>query len=72
MKKIPTHMTCLAADPEGVCYKALRFSPGFAPDAPVSAYLKLFPMLAGIGSPGTIQEVLTVAAHTLSHVFDNK
>ncbi|KAA6429247.1 MAG: hypothetical protein FRX49_00643 [Trebouxia sp. A1-2] len=48
----------LYADPEGVCYKALGFSPGFAPDAPVSAYLKLLPMLAGIGSPGTIQEVL--------------
>lgn len=48
---------CTAADPEGVCYKALGFSPGFAPDAPVSAYLKLLPMLAGIGSPGTIQEV---------------
>lgn len=48
----------LYADPEGVCYKALGFSPGFAADAPVSAYLKLLPMLAGIGSPGTIQEVL--------------
>lgn len=47
----------LYADPEGVCYKALEFSPGFAADAPVSAYLKLLPMLAGIGSPGTIQEV---------------
>ena len=46
-----------AVDPEGVCYKALGFSPGFAADAPVSAYLKLLPMLAGIGSPGTIQEV---------------
>ena len=32
-------------------------SPGFAPDANVSAYLKLLPMLAGIGSPGTLQEV---------------
>ncbi|KAL3160882.1 hypothetical protein ABBQ38_009275 [Trebouxia sp. C0009 RCD-2024] len=46
------------ADSEGVCYKALGFSRGFAPDAQVSAYLKLLPMLAGIGSPGTIQEVL--------------
>ena len=32
-------------------------SPGFAPDAKVSTYLKLLPMLAGIGSPGTLQEV---------------
>ncbi len=53
----PCTSVCTAADPEGVCYKALGFSPGFAPDAPVSAYLKLLPMLAGIGSPGTIQEV---------------
>ena len=33
-------------------------SPGFAPEAEVSAYLKLLPMLAGIGSPGTMQEVV--------------
>ena len=45
------------ADETGHCYKALGFSPGFAPDANVSPYLKLLPMLAGIGSPGTIQEV---------------
>ena len=32
-------------------------SPGFAPDTKVSPYLKLLPMLAGIGSPGTLQEV---------------
>lgn len=51
-----------AADSEGVCYKALGFSRGFAPDAQVSAYLKLLPMLAGIGSPGTIQEVLMLSA----------
>lgn len=30
---------------------------GFAPEAQVSSYLKLLPMLAGIGSPGTLQEV---------------
>lgn len=53
---------CRAADPEGVCYKALGFSRGFAPDAQVSAYLKLLPMLAGIGSPGTIQEVLMLSS----------
>ena len=47
----------LYADETGQCYKALGFSPGFAPAAGVSPYLKLLPMLAGIGSPGTIQEV---------------
>lgn len=45
------------ADPEGACHRALSFSRGFAPDARVSPYLKLLPMLAGIGSPGTLQEV---------------
>ncbi|KAL4433831.1 hypothetical protein ABPG75_000272 [Micractinium tetrahymenae] len=48
----------LYADPTGELYTALGFSPGFAPDASISAYAKLLPMLAGIGSPGTIQEVL--------------
>jgi hypothetical protein len=48
----------LLADPTGDLYRALGFSPGFAPDANISAYAKLLPMLAGIGSPGTIQEVL--------------
>ncbi|GAQ86414.1 hypothetical protein KFL_002870180 [Klebsormidium nitens] len=47
----------LYADPTGACYRALNFSPGFAPEAGVSPYLKLLPMLMGIGSPGTIQEV---------------
>jgi len=46
------------ADEPGNCHNALGFSKGFAPDANVNAYLKLLPMLAGIGSPGTIQEVL--------------
>lgn len=45
------------ADETGECYRALGFSRGFAPDADVSAYLKLLPMLMGIGSPGTLQEV---------------
>mmetsp|Transcript_27734 Transcript_27734/g.46624 ORF Transcript_27734/g.46624 Transcript_27734/m.46624 type:complete len:144 (+) Transcript_27734:1-432(+) len=36
----------------------MEFSQGFIPEAPVSPYFKLLPMLAGIGSPGTIQEVL--------------
>ncbi|EIE18540.1 hypothetical protein COCSUDRAFT_60209 [Coccomyxa subellipsoidea C-169] len=48
----------LYADSTGAVYRALGFSPGFAPDADVSPYLKLLPMLMGIGSPGTIQEVL--------------
>ncbi|KAG1676150.1 hypothetical protein FOA52_004990 [Chlamydomonas sp. UWO 241] len=48
----------LFADPDGVCYKALGFSPGFAPDLQISPYAKLVPMLAGIGSPGTLQEVI--------------
>jgi hypothetical protein len=47
-----------SADPTGDLYTALGFSPGFAPDATISPYAKLLPMLAGIGSPGTIQEVL--------------
>ena len=42
----------------GALYAELGFSGGFAPDAPVSPYLKLVPMLLGAGSPGTVQEVL--------------
>eukprot|EP00775_Hariotina_reticulata_P002965 gene2965-3250_t len=48
----------LYADPSGSCYRALQFSPGFAPGANINPYLKLLPMLAGIGSPGTLQEVI--------------
>ncbi|CAL8466035.1 g5571 [Coccomyxa elongata] len=48
----------LHADSTGAMYRALGFSQGFAPNANVSPYLKLLPMLMGIGSPGTIQEVL--------------
>jgi hypothetical protein len=47
----------LYADPTGACYSALGFSPGFAPGGDINPYLKLLPMLAGIGSPGTLQEV---------------
>eukprot|EP00879_Flechtneria_rotunda_P018800 GHRR01019733.1.p1 GENE.GHRR01019733.1~~GHRR01019733.1.p1 ORF type:complete len:193 (+),score=74.08 GHRR01019733.1:160-738(+) len=47
----------LYADPTGACYKALGFSPGFAADAQLNPYFKLLPMLAGIESPGTLQEV---------------
>jgi hypothetical protein len=52
------HPLADASDPSGELYRALGFSPGFAPDVKISAYAKLLPMLAGIGSPGTIQEVL--------------
>ena len=45
------------ADSTGACYKALGFSPGFGSDLAISPYLKLLPMLMGIGSPGTMQEV---------------
>ncbi|KIZ01932.1 hypothetical protein MNEG_6027 [Monoraphidium neglectum] len=49
----------LYADPTGACCKALGFSPGFADSVEgVDPYLKLLPMLMGIGSPGTVQEVL--------------
>ena len=60
----------LFADPEGVCYKVLGFHPGFASDASMSPYLKLLVMLAGVGSPGTIQEVplLTQSVMAMSHV----
>lgn len=47
----------LPADPTGDLYTALNFNRGFAPDAAISPYAKLLPMLAGVGSPGTIQEV---------------
>lgn len=43
------------ADPTGELYTALGFNRGFLPDSPISPYAKLLPMLAGIGSPGTIQ-----------------
>ncbi len=49
------HAVLPAADPTGACYKALGFSPGF--EAPLNPYVRLLVMLAGIKSPGTIQEV---------------
>jgi len=45
-------------DQEGNLHKQLGFSGGFGEKLPINPYLKLLPMLAGIGSPGTIQEVL--------------
>lgn len=49
----------LYADTTGGCYRALGFSPGFGDGVEgVDPYLKLLPMLMGIGSPGTLQEVI--------------
>lgn len=42
-------------DPTAASHREFGFSRGFMPDAPVNPYLKLLPMLMGIGSPGTIQ-----------------
>lgn len=47
----------LYADPTGACCAALGFSPGFGEGVDVDPYLKLLPMLMGVGSPGTLQEV---------------
>ena len=46
------------ADPTGALHTALGFNRGFLPDSSISAYAKLVAMLAGVGSSGTIQEVL--------------
>jgi hypothetical protein len=49
----------LYIDPDGSLYTKLGFSKGFAPNTEaVSPYVKLLAMLAGLGSPGTIPEVL--------------
>lgn len=45
----------LHADELAACYKALEYSAGFLPESSVNGYAKLLPMLAGIGSPGTVQ-----------------
>ena len=39
-------------------YQLLQFNKGFLPESNISPYLKLLPMLIGIGSPGTIGEVI--------------
>lgn len=58
MIKFPTSR--LYADPDGSCYAALGFSPGFELQGmELPASVKLTGMLAGVGSPGTIQEVRT-------------
>lgn len=48
----------LYADEVSACHRSLGFSPGFLGGSDLNGYLKIFPMLAGIGSPGTMQEVL--------------
>ncbi|CAM9350351.1 unnamed protein product, partial [Phaeothamnion confervicola] len=52
----------LYVDESANAYSALNFAQGFQPKLPgkikVNPYLRLLPMLAGIGSPGTIQAVL--------------
>lgn len=54
--KFPTQR--LFADPDGSCYRALGFSPGFeVQGVELPAAVKLTGMLAGVGSPGTIEEV---------------
>ena len=48
----------LYLDFDAVSYNALKFNKGFMPNANISPYLKLLPMLVGIQSEGTIAEVL--------------
>ncbi|KAJ9511220.1 hypothetical protein QJQ45_017184, partial [Haematococcus lacustris] len=64
--------TKLFADPSGAAYKALGFNPGFLPDLDISPYAKLLPMLAGVGSEGTLQEVVRgyVGDRAAQPVFD--
>ncbi|KAG2483176.1 hypothetical protein HYH03_017968 [Edaphochlamys debaryana] len=67
-------MDRLYASPDGgALYRALGFSGGFGEDLPVSPYLKLLPMLAGVGSPGTLQEVIRgyVGDQAAKPVFDS-
>ena len=52
----------LFADPTAATHDALRLSRGFDPKLPgnvsLSPYARLVAMLAGVGSPGTMREVL--------------
>ncbi|KAG2423523.1 hypothetical protein HXX76_015271 [Chlamydomonas incerta] len=66
-------MDRLYAYPTADLYTALGFNPGFAPQLQVSPYVKLLPMLAGVGSPGTIQEVVRgyVGDNAAPPVFDS-
>ena len=47
----------LYLDPEARLYKLLDFNKGFGPGMDINPYLKLVPMMAGIGSPGTLGDV---------------
>ena len=44
-------------DSEAKLYDALEFNKGFGPGMEINPYLKLLPMMAGIGSPGTLGDV---------------
>lgn len=48
----------LYADETAAVHRALGFSRGFGAELDINPYFKLLPMLMGIGSPGTVQEVL--------------
>jgi hypothetical protein len=64
----------LYVDPDGSLYTKLGFSKGFAPNTEaVSPYVKLLAMLAGLGSPGTIPEVLRgyIGDRTEDQVFES-
>ena len=60
-RTLNSQLADLYADPAGAAYEKLGYSPGFAPDVDISPYAKLLPMLAGIGSPGTMQEARVAA-----------
>lgn len=51
----------LYADPSGACHAALGFSRGALPEYAevLNPYLRVFLMLLGVGSPGTIRTVLS-------------
>ncbi|RYY83003.1 hypothetical protein EON63_12110, partial [archaeon] len=49
---------CLYIDQTAGLYKELEFNKGPLPSQPISPYVKLGAMLMGIGSPGTISEVI--------------
>ena len=69
----PIDKCTLYAEPEGTLYKDLGFAQGFLPEAQVSPYVKLLGMLAGVGSPGTIQEVLRgyIGDRDSKQIFEN-
>lgn len=51
-------LSSLYVDETAAAYKAMGFSTGFEPPVKVNPYVRLGTMLTGIGSPGTIKEVL--------------